>query len=103
MPMCISLGGRFDPSSDPESKDGMPSRRYLKNEVMACAEQFTDLPDFNLLVVDTEDQFIGTGVAKDLAKAARANYYHLAETDPSTVSQITKKSIEEARAQAQQQ
>ena len=100
MPMCISLGGHFDPSLDEGSKEGMPSRQFLRDEVLACAKQFTDLPNFNLLVVDTEDKFVGTGIAKDIAQAAGGNYYHLAETDSSTVAQITQKGVEAARAQA---
>lgn len=100
MPMCISLGGHFDPTLDKGSKEGMPSRKYLRDEVIACAKQFTDLPDFNLLVVDTEDKFVGTGIAKDIAQAAGGSYYHLGETDSSTVTQITQRGVEAARTEA---
>jgi len=100
MPMCISLGSHFDPTLDEGSKEGMPSRKYLRDEVIACAKQFTDLPDFNLLVVDTEDKFVGTGIAKDIAQAAGGSYYHLGEADSSTVTQITQRGVEAARAQA---
>jgi len=98
MPLAISLGGHFDPSSDAERKDGMPSRAYLKEEVMACAKQLASLPDFNLLVIDTEDKFVGTGMAKELASVAQGNYFHLETTDSSTVAHITKSSMEAARA-----
>lgn len=98
MPMCISLGGHFDPSLDEGSTEGMPSRKYLRDEVLGCAKQFTDLPDFNLLVIDTEDRFVGTGIAKDIAQAAGGNYYHLAETDSTTVAQMTHKVVEAARS-----
>ena len=90
MPLCVSLGGHFDPSSDAESKEGMPSRTYLKDEVLACAKQLASLPDFNFLVIDTEDKFVGTGFAKELASVAQGNYVHLDTTDSSTVEHITK-------------
>ena len=96
MPLCISLGGHFDPSSDPESKDGMPSRAYLKDEVLACAKQLASLPDFNFLVIDTEDKFVGTGFAKELASVGKGNYVHLDTTDSSTVEHITKANMEAA-------
>lgn len=96
MPLCISLGGHFDPSSDPKSKDGVPSRAYLKNEVLACAKQLASLPDFNFLVIDTEDKFVGTGFAKELASVAQGNYVHLDTTDSSTVVHVTKANMEAA-------
>lgn len=96
MPLCISLGGQFDPSSDPESKDGMPSRAYLKDEVLACAKQLASLPDFNFVVIDTEDKFVGTGFAKELANVAQGNYFHLDTTDSSTVEHITKANMKGA-------
>merc|ERR1712238_196621 len=39
VPLCVSNGEEFDPdvAEDEDSKDGKPSRAYLKEEVIACA------------------------------------------------------------------
>jgi hypothetical protein len=37
--MCVSAGESFDSSVDPQSKDGFPSRAYLKDEALALARQ----------------------------------------------------------------
>ncbi len=42
----------------------------LKEELMATARQLRNVPSMNLVVLDTENKFISTGSAKDLAEAA---------------------------------
>merc|ERR1712071_658112 len=49
VPLCNSMGEEFDPDADEDSKDGKPSRGYLKEEVMACAKKLGSLAGFNLL------------------------------------------------------
>jgi magnesium chelatase subunit D len=100
IPVGVSMGETFDPIIDPESKDGVPSRKFLKDEVLACAKQLGALEDFSLLCIDTEDQFVGTGIARAISQAARGNYYHILETDSSAVSHITKQGLEAARVMA---
>ena len=39
VPLCVSKGEKFDPDCDNDSKDGKPSRKYLKDKVMSCATQ----------------------------------------------------------------
>jgi len=81
VPLCVSNGEEFDPSVDPESKDGVPSRDFLKKEALAVAKQIGQLEEFDFLVIDTEDKFVSTGVAEELARITRGNYYHLTRTD----------------------
>merc|ERR1712174_106707 len=75
VPLCTSMGEEFDPESDEDSKDGKVSRKYLKEEVIACAKKMGSLPGFNLLCVDTENKFISTGMATDIANAALGKYH----------------------------
>ena len=42
----------------------------LKEELMATAKQLRNVPSMNLVVLDTENKFISTGSAKELAEAA---------------------------------
>jgi len=56
VPLCTSYGEEFDAANDDESKDGKPSRKYLKDEVIASAKKMASLPGFNLLCIDTENK-----------------------------------------------
>lgn len=97
IPVCVSEGGTFDPSLDPASKDGEPSRKYLKDEVLAVARKLGAIEDFNLLCIDTEDQFVGTGVAREIARLALGNYVHLARPNRDEVAKLTKQGIAQAK------
>jgi len=90
VPLCVSEGEAFDPSVDPKSKDGEPSRDFLKEEVIALAKQIGAQEDFDLLCIDTEDKFVGTGVAEEIARAAMGNYYHIAPSDTKGVTSAVK-------------
>ena len=41
-----------------------------------------------------------TVIAREIAQAARGNYFHILETDSNTVAQITKQGLEAARVTA---
>ena len=63
IPLCISHGDEFDPAVYP-SFQGMPSKQFLHDEVISIAKKIGTLNDFNVLVIDTEDKFVSTGLAK---------------------------------------
>ena len=93
VPLCVSKGEEFDPEADENSKDGKPSRQYLKDEVLACAKQLGVLPGFNLLCIDTENKFISTGVAKEIADAAMGKYHQIAKADGSAIASVTNQAL----------
>eukprot|EP00816_Leptocylindrus_hargravesii_P008126 CAMPEP_0196802936 /NCGR_PEP_ID=MMETSP1362-20130617/2435_1 /TAXON_ID=163516 /ORGANISM="Leptocylindrus danicus, Strain CCMP1856" /LENGTH=799 /DNA_ID=CAMNT_0042174355 /DNA_START=95 /DNA_END=2494 /DNA_ORIENTATION=- len=93
VPMCVSMGEEFDPEADEDSKDGKPSRKYLKEEVLATAKKLGALPGFNLLCIDTENKFISTGVAKDIANAAMGNYHQIAKADGNAIAAVTSSAL----------
>jgi len=64
IPLCLSFGDAFEPSLDPASIGGMPSKKFLRDEVLMCAKRIGEINDFDMLVIDTEDKFVGTGTAK---------------------------------------
>merc|ERR1712127_384931 len=95
VPLCVSVGEEFDPEADEDSKDGKPSRKYLKEETLACAKQMAGLAGFNLLCIDTENKFISTGIAKDIANAANGKYHQIAKADGSAIASVTQNALNE--------
>jgi len=99
VPLCVSMGEEFDPEADEDSKDGKPSRKYLKEEVLACAKKLGSLPGFNLLCIDTENKFISTGLAKDIANAAMGKYHQIAKADGNAIASVTNRALNEIKSQ----
>jgi magnesium chelatase subunit D len=98
VPMYISMGEVAPPGLAMDPKRGTVSRQFLKEEALAIAKQLGALPDFNFLCIDTEDRFVGTGIAKELTQAAQGNYHHLVVTDSRAVTQIAKEGLKKIRA-----
>jgi len=97
VPLCISMGEEFDPESDPDSKDDKPSRNYLKEETIVLAKKMGALPGFNLLCIDTENKFISTGMAKDIANAAMGKYHQIAKADGNAIASVTNAALNELK------
>jgi len=97
VPMCVSMGEEFDSDADEDSKDGKPSRKYLKEEVLATAKQMAALQGFNLLCIDTENKFISTGVAKEIANAAGGKYHQISKADGNAIAAVTQNALNEIK------
>jgi magnesium chelatase subunit D len=64
VPLCVSEDGE---ELTPElQKDKVA----LKEELLATAKQLRNIPSINLVVLDTENKFISTGSAKELAEVS---------------------------------
>lgn len=98
VPLCTSMGEDFDPDADEDSKDGKPSRKYLKEEVMATAKKLGVLPGFNLLCIDTENKFISTGLAKEIANAGMGKYHQITKADGNAIASVTSSALNEIKA-----
>lgn len=97
VPLCVSMGEEFDPDADENSKDGKPSRSYLKDEVIAVAKRMGAAPGFNLLCIDTENKFISTGIAKDIANAAQGKYHQIAKADGKAIASVTQTALSDIK------
>ena len=84
VPLCISRGEGFDPLLLP-SIDGRPTKEFLQGEVLSCAKCYRKL-HLDLLVIDTEDKFVATGIGRKIADAALGRYYQI---DPRDTDAIT--------------
>jgi len=68
----------------------------IKTELLELAGKMR-LLDFRLLVIDTENKFVSTGFAKELAQKAGGNYYHLPRANERTLAQVTQNVLREVR------
>lgn len=84
VPLARSLGQPPDPQVD------------IKSELLDIAAKIR-LLDFRLLVIDTENKFVSTGFAKELAQKAGGNYYHLPRANERTLAQVTQNALREVR------
>ncbi len=88
VPISISLG-TFDAKTIPTGTDGKPTKAFLREEAIKCATSLR-LLDFSVVVVDTEDKFVGTGIAQEIAGATLGRYYRIDPRDTEAIEAVTK-------------
>lgn len=54
--------------------------------------------NMQLLVIDTESQFVSTGFAKQIAEAAGGSYHYLPNASERAISQTASQALAEAKA-----
>jgi magnesium chelatase subunit D len=83
----------------PESADRVkPDRAALKEEVLRTAASLRALGGFNLVVLDTENKFVSTGMAKEIATAAGGKYHYIPKAGERAIANIANQALTDARS-----
>jgi magnesium chelatase subunit D len=87
----ISLKRSTDPDSIATDAP-KPSTQELKDEILEIAGKIYKA-GMSLLVIDTENKFVSTGFAKEIARVAQGKYYYLPNASDAVISSATKEAL----------
>jgi len=99
--VCISDGRANVPLSvsvgEAGEDDAPVDKKELKEEVLNTAKMLGMLSGFKLLMLDTENKFVSTGVAKEIATAAQGKYHYIPKASESAVASVASQAISDLR------
>ncbi|CBI17197.3 unnamed protein product, partial [Vitis vinifera] len=88
----ISLKRSTDPEAAAAADAPRPSAQELKDEILEVAGKIYKA-GMSLLVIDTENKFVSTGFAKEIARIAQGKYYYLPNASDAVISATTKEAL----------
>ena len=103
------VGPGAEPLLDAEGKPRKPTdaekretRAALKEEVLSVAKQLGAMPAFKLLVIDTENKFVSTGMAKEIAEAAGGRYHFIPKASADAMRNVASEAVNSLKAEQRQ-
>ena len=97
VPLDVSLGTAepLEPGTKPDRQALCPVPLTVrgKDELIDTAKQLGSIPGFSLLMLDTENKFVSTGLAKDIADAAQGRYFKLPKTNEAAIAELTQGAV----------
>ncbi|KAK4607349.1 hypothetical protein RGQ29_001257 [Quercus rubra] len=88
----ISLKRSTDPEAAAATDAPRPSSQELKDEILEVAGKIYKA-GMSLLVIDTENKFVSTGFAKEIARVAQGKYYYLPNASDAVISATTREAL----------
>ncbi|XP_031476906.1 magnesium-chelatase subunit ChlD, chloroplastic [Nymphaea colorata] len=88
----VSLKRSTDPEVAASPDAPKPSAQELKDEILDVAGKIFKA-GMSLLVIDTENKFVSTGFAKEIARVAQGKYYYLPNASDAVISATTKEAL----------
>ncbi|KFK43171.1 hypothetical protein AALP_AA1G089000 [Arabis alpina] len=73
-----------------------PTSQELKDEILEVAAKIYKA-GMSLLVIDTENKFVSTGFAKEIARVAQGKYYYLPNASDAVISATTKNALSDLK------
>ncbi|KAF0910969.1 hypothetical protein E2562_005359 [Oryza meyeriana var. granulata] len=91
----VSLKRSIDPEATSDAP--RPSSQELKDEILEVAGKIYKA-GMSLLVIDTENKFVSTGFAKEIARVAQGKYYYLPNASDAVISAATKTALSDLKS-----
>ncbi|KAI3968258.1 hypothetical protein MKX01_018561 [Papaver californicum] len=88
----ITLKRSNDPEAAAASDTPRPTSQEIKDEILEVAGKIFKT-GMSLLVIDTENKFVSTGFAKEIARVAQGKYYYLPNASDAVISATTKEAL----------
>jgi magnesium chelatase subunit D len=93
----LSMSNR-DRQTDADEEDAAPpDKKELAEEVLKTSKMLGLLPSFKVLVMDTENKFVSTGFAKEIATAAQGKYHYIPKASDTAVANVAAQAISQMR------
>merc|ERR1712023_166615 len=82
---------------DGKKKDEKYDKTLLKEEVLNTAKALRGIPGFSLVVIDTENKFVSTGMAKEVAAAAGGKYHYIPKATDKAIAETADAAIQDMK------